>query len=255
MTFRYKSNTSTFSFFFIFALSVVEGLSLTSCKDSTIIPPLTESKVDLQVEYSLGEKELLDDSIAYANKAGNAFSISRLEYYLSDISVKENGKWWIPVSEYQYFDALDQPENEPLVVPIGSYDSIRFNIGLYPALNKTNALPPELYNIRMAWPDAMGGGYHFLKLEGHFLNEKFEAKGYALHVGTDACLRSVTLPLSFEATLAEHSMKLKMDISEWYGGPNVFDLDKGVNYTMGEDSLMNALADNGVGVFKEVVFD
>ena len=34
----------------------------------------------------------------------------------------------------------------------------------------------------MAWPDVMGGGYHFLKLEGHYKKDSLLA-GYAMHIG------------------------------------------------------------------------
>jgi hypothetical protein len=52
-------------------------------------------------------------------------------------------------------------------------------------------LSTTLDNLNMAWPTAMGGGYHFLKMEGHYLDSLNTNQGYAIHIGKNENLMPV----------------------------------------------------------------
>ena len=45
----------------------------------------------------------------------------------------------------------------------------------------------------MAWPTAMGGGYHFMKVEGHYLDTSNTIQGFAIHLGKNNNLVNVLI--------------------------------------------------------------
>jgi len=224
-------------------------LFILSCKDDDI-KKLKRIRVDM--EYTFGNEVFEPDSLRYEILSGDSVSVTRMEYYISNIEFYKNGVWK-GSDAYFYMNALD-PKGFSIEADVNSCDSIRLILGLTPENNKTSALKPLPENVKMAWPDVMGGGYHFLKLEGHFLDKNREYKGYALHMGTNATARTHVMPLDAELTEDEQELKLAMDIGSWFQSPYTFDFKSGLNYTMGIDSLMTHLANNGEGSIKVVDF-
>lgn len=230
----------------IFFLTII-GL-LYSCKDDDVVDS-PSSFLEFGISYDVGGDELLEDSIAYKNQADIEFSISRLEYFLSDVAFHRNGKW-ASTQNYAYLNPFGTSDRIRLEIEPGNYDSVGFHIGLSSSWNKSNALPSRLNYMNMAWPDVMGGGYHFLKFEGHYLDSMGASKGFALHVGKDESLRWVAFPLAGSVHDGTNMLHFRMDILEWMGAIHTMNFHEQPPYTMGIDSLMFKLADNGSRVFE-----
>jgi hypothetical protein len=103
----------------------------------------------------------------------------------------------------------------------------------------------------MLWPDVMGGGYHFLKLEGKYLDSLKNEKGIAIHIGLNSSLVNHH-PINSDIKIVENntsSVKLAMNLNEWFMNPYTFDFNRDGNYTMGDSTAMNFIKNNGNDVF------
>jgi hypothetical protein len=188
----------------------------------------------------------------YQNGARELYSISRLNYFLSDIAFYKSGAPVYKIDTVVYIDAknsysLITPDVSPF-----SYDSISYSIGVPASYNAHGKLAPTYENIAMEWPDAMGGGYHFLKLEGHWKYAGSVA-GYTVHLGTDAYLvRGGCRTTGYVSAGAENIITLRMDINEWLEHPNTYSFSTDGVYTMGNAALMKKISENGRDVIQVI---
>lgn len=229
-------------------LGVCLILLLTSaCKKDA---PVISQKMTFQVEHFSALQQLAEDTIQYQNAAGNTYSVTRLEYYISNVRFVSDDGDTSAFDAIHYVNPLRQiGESWEVEIPEGNYRSLSFNIGLTPEKNVSYSLAPTAENINMAWPDVMGGGYHFMKFEGHYLDDQSEKNGFAMHLGMNMWLVEVTIPISLSIVSNPITVTLSMDVNEWFDHPHIYDFNKQGNYTMGVDSLMQKLAENGRNVF------
>ena len=101
----------------------------------------------------------------------------------------------------------------------------------------------------MEWPDGMGGGYHFLKFEGHFVDSG-NTFGFAMHIGTNNYL--VNGKLWARITLGDgvNTLNVGMNMNEWFKNPAVYDFNMDGNYSMSSMMAMEKLMMNGADVLK-----
>ena len=100
----------------------------------------------------------------------------------------------------------------------------------------------------MGWPDMMGGGYHFLKLEGHWMDTGGQL-GYAMHIGKNGFLVKAGTKASLQVLGGKTiNRKLMMNINEWFAHPNTYNLATDGVYSMGNAPLMKKLSENGSDV-------
>lgn len=236
------------------ALLLVNQVFFYSCKnDKEERDFLSTGNVQLNITHEVDDVALLFDSLIYQNAAGNAFSVTRLQYYLSDAVLKTANGNTVFTKGFHYIDATRGDENITLQnIPAGIYTSIQFLIGLDSVTNQSYSLPNTLDNINMSWPDVMGGGYHFIKLEGQYLNTNGAPKGYAVHLGTNAALVRHQ-PLNILLTVEQNKtsqLTLAMNINAWYTQPYNFNFNTDGNYTMGIPELMQIIRNNGKDVFE-----
>lgn len=227
------------------------ALLLAACRKEAPAPPAAPAPVPaawLEVAHHVDGQLLTLDSMCCTNPADVAYSVTRLHYYLSELVLigaagtandTLHGPWYVDAAANTSFPL------DGLVA--GHYSGARLLLGLPPALNTTGALPNTLANINMAWPGPMGGGYHFMKLEGHFLGTG-GLVGFAMHLGTDAFLPACSMPSGFSTTDQGGTIRLSFNINEVFRTPHLYDLDAG-NYSMGSPVLMGQLRDNCADAF------
>ncbi len=236
---------------FIILLSLFIG----ACKGTEEITPtiiVPTGNINLTINHKVDGQLLFFDTLKYTNLANNNFSITRVNYYLSNIKLSTNGVVKYTSNQIVYIDARQQPISILLNnVPLGNYQSISFNIGIDAANNQHGMIPNTDENIGMIWPEVMGGGYHFLKLEGQFLTPSNDRKGYAVHTGLNACLINHN-PITINTTITENqtsTIGITMNINEWYKNPYTYNLFTDGNYTMGDTTTMMQITNNGKDVF------
>lgn len=237
------------------ALSLVLAIGLVACgkddpADPQPAPPPTPpaTGVTLALEHHVDEAPLAFNTIQYVNEAGHAYSITRVEHYLSELTLLGGdgtadhtiaGPWYINGTAGGHFDLG--------ALPVGTYTGATVLLGLPPALNQTGALPNTLENVNMAWPVPMGGGYHFMKFEGHFEHDG-QTSGYAMHLGRDANLPLCTMPQPFTLDGTACTLTLRFNLNEVFRTPHTYDLSTG-NQSMGSMMLMGLLRDNCTDAF------
>ncbi|MDX9752045.1 MAG: hypothetical protein RBT71_13275 [Flavobacteriales bacterium] len=235
------------------ALLIALPLLLGCGKDATDTPapsptPPPATGITLRTEHHVDEASLTWNEILYTNAAGHAYSVTRLEYYLSELTLLGAdgtadhvvpGPWYINAAHAVGF-ALGE-------LPAGTYSGATVLLGLPPALNQTGALPNTLEHVNMAWPVPMGGGYHFMKFEGHFLHDG-SPTGYAMHLGRNENLVTCHMPQPFTLDGAAADLVLRFDLNEVFRTPHTYDLATG-NQSMGSMELMGLLRDNCADAF------
>jgi hypothetical protein len=125
--------------------------------------------------------------------------------------------------------------------------------------------PPE---TGMFWPELLGGGYHYLKLNGSWKDTSNVNRFFNFHMGIGQIYASnvivydsitgyldnsftVTLPAS-SFILDENQNKeigIVMNIDSWFATPHVWDFNYWGGAIMQNQPAMNAAKENGVDVF------
>ena len=238
---------------FLFIISALGVLFQPSCtKDEEEDKPTAVTVPIFTVNMShvvSGEPMVFNERI-YKNAANNPYEVRHLEYYISDFKLMDQQGQWISIqSEPKLINPQDTTKSaktELMNVPVGTYQGISCMIGIPEEENYTGSLPNTIENMNMAWPDPIGGGYHFLKFEGNYQDDKMEWNGYVLHLGNNGFQSPNTITdVSITVSSSNTSMGLTMDMNEWYDNPNFYDFNVQGYYTMAIDSLMEIVSENG----------
>jgi hypothetical protein len=214
-------------------------------------PPQPETGYwPVRLSFRVDNLPLLFDTVLYTNAAGNIYSVHQLQFYLSAFEFTDVSGQKFKSDTVIYADARDlQTLSFDLKgIPAGSYTGVSFMVGMDSVHNVSNCLPANMVNMNMGWPEPMGGGYHFLKLEGIF-EDGGNVFGYAMHLGTCPYAVPVILNRALNHGSVADTLQLSMNINEWFANPNVFDFNSGNNYTMGNDTAMAKLSANGTDIF------
>lgn len=233
----------------LFFSSIAIFLLYGGCKkDEDIIPETINPEALLT--FSIDTGTLYFDNLSYFNSAGNNYSVTNLQFYLSSFEFENaNGNL------HQFDDVIyvDGKLNPGQVIsfpklPAGNYKRMKFLIGLDSLHNKENALPNTIENNNMVWPVPMGGGYHFLKLEGNFIDSG-QTYGFAMHLGRTENSVPVNLVKNFSISSSTPRFNLQMNINEWFKNPHIYNFNTDGNYSMGDSAAMTKLKQNGSDVF------
>jgi hypothetical protein len=205
----------------------------------------------VQIGYKVDQKAFVFDSKDFTCEAGYPYEISKLEYYLSAFSMKDS-KGNIYTSDIVFYLNAKRSETNLLTfsdIPVGDYTDLYFTLGLDTTHNKTNVLEATVDNTNMSWPDMMGGGYHFMKLEGFFTNSSTNT-GFAMHLGRNGNAVKIHLAKLFTIKSNQtNALNLTMNINEWFKNPSVYDFVTDGQYSMSNMPAMQKLSVNGVDVF------
>ncbi len=143
-----------------------------------------QTSVQLNIHHKLGES---DFAIATptTNNLNNDFNVSRLEYYISEISITHDGGTRTNITDlWILVDASEATEIDLGSHDITSVEMITFHIGVDEAHNhldpasyaSDHPLAPQLPSMHWGW----SSGYRFVAYEGmagNSLNQLFELHG------------------------------------------------------------------------------
>jgi hypothetical protein len=235
--------------------SILLGLMLSSCKkEEDKIEPLPNTQVSLAITHSCDGKTIAFDSLLYTNESGSKYSVSRLEYYISGIRLYNTNGDVFSSNKILYVNGRESDIKLSIPnMPIGTYNAIDFLIGMAPAQNISNSLDNTPENINMQWPEVIGGGYHFLKFEGRYLDSAKVNQGFTMHIGTNEMLiqhKKIAINIAVKESIVSE-LPLDMNINEWFKNPYTYDFNKDGNYTMAIPELMTLLKNNGYDTFSK----
>lgn len=221
-----------------------------SCKKHEA--PLEFTKAKFTLKLNVGSYLAEWDTIKYQNAAGNKYAIHTLNLYISNVEIKTaDGKKYTSKKIF-YLDPLFSNKNNFNLdsIPIGEYNELTFYLGIDSLRNKTFALPATTDNLNMAWPDIMGGGYHFIKLEGHYLDTANIKQGFAVHLGKNPNLPSVKILHAMHQKSVNQEYILAFDINEVFMNPYLYNFNIDNNYTMSDSGAMSKIKTNISDAFK-----
>jgi hypothetical protein len=142
-------------------------------------------------------------------------------------------------------------------IPVNHYTQIAFVFGLEGAQNATGYFPNPPEN-NMSWPDVLGGGYHYMKINGRWIDEAGVRQPFNLHTGKIATddgfadnTFTVTLPLE-QFTVSKNSsseLTLQMNVNAWFTNPYLFDFNVFGGSIMQNRAAQEVLQANGRDVF------
>lgn len=195
-------------------------------------------------------------NLAYTNENGDVLSITHLRYLVSNIRFHMvNGPSFV-LTEYVLVD-LENPSSMTFIpeagIPLGNYDQISFTFGFGGEDNAENY--PDLNSASWNWPEDLGGGYHFMQLEGHY-ETKDKPAPYAYHYGTARVSEGVFEINHFNPQIEKDftltgntTMEIRMNIAEWFRNPNTWDLNEYNVNLMGNYEAQKMMQQNGHMVF------
>ena len=224
-------------------------IGVSSCKKDKVI--INEKMVTVDFVHKVNSNIVEMDTIMYTNTFGNDFSVSRLQYFISDIKLhKANGAQII--SEAHYIDGKIASTNSLstslMISDQEQYTGISFTYGLNQARNIDGAFPNPPENS-MEWPLPLGGGYHYMKLEGKH-DSSGTIKNFQCHTGPtrgNQYFKEFKFDKAF--TIKENQkIEIIMNIEKWFSTPNDLDLNI-VTMIMGNEAMQAKLEQNVTDVF------
>lgn len=150
------------------------GLSVFSCQTDAPFTPVASGNLRLVFDNVVGTSDLKLGTGTYQNAVGESFSITKFNYFVSNIRLrKDDGSEYVVPQDSSYFLIQeDQPTSQTITlnnIPVGKYTGLTYLAGvdslrsMADLSRRTGVLDPGLNN-GMYWD--WNSGYIFLKLEG-----------------------------------------------------------------------------------------
>tara|TARA_B110001454_G_scaffold17399_1_gene15653 strand:+ start:805 stop:1515 length:711 start_codon:yes stop_codon:yes gene_type:complete len=201
-------------------------------------------KILINFSHHVDGQELSSENMNHTNLAGESYNVKTLKYILSDIRLLGDNKTEILLKDIHYVDIDDVSTSffESNLVELGLSTSyyLSFTFGLDSNMNITNNYVNESFHTTMAWPELMGGGYHYMRLEGAYQND---STFYNTHTGPTMGMDysfSFTEGINIDNSIENQEFLLSMNLNNWYQNPNTINLANGIMMDMPKQmQLMN----------------
>lgn len=231
------------------------ALLMAACTDRDKYGELT-----LFAVHEVDGTSLVMDALRYTNEASNPYLVNEAQWFISNLELEDHDGNRVMLADTWYIDT-NIPETQTIwvsEVPTGSYRILRFTFGLSDADNLTGRFnnPPE---SNMFWPDELGGGYHYMKLNGKYLTPDSLLAPIAIHLGrgqnsdhSEFYDNSFTVELSVELDVydgQDYQVSLVMNINKWFRDPHVYDFNAFGSAIMQNQEAQQLLKENGRDVF------
>ncbi len=242
-------------------------------KKAEPIPEPPAGTIVFSVDHQVNGMPLKFNEMIYRNAAGNDYLITDVMYFISDITFYRNDGTHQTIGEWKDIFYVDEaiPETKTIQfydkIVAGTYDSINFVFGISESKNKSFMYvnPPEVF---MGWPEVLGGGYHYMMINGKWKDEAGVDLPYNFHLGIGQLYKgagynvdsiyafvqnyfTVSLPgSSFQlADKEQATFGLTMNIEKWFENPYVYDHNYWGGAIMQNQPAMQMVKENGWDVF------
>ncbi|MDR0368685.1 MAG: hypothetical protein LBH82_06045 [Bacteroidales bacterium] len=241
-----------------------------SCREK----PVIDKRIPLSVQFihRVDGVPIVLDTKHYSNEAGNKYIVNEIKYFISELHFYKNDKTKIAVRQNKGIHYVDTDYPNTLFwtisenIPEGHYDSIGFTFGLNAADNYSYRFvnPPE---SNMSWPQLLGGGYHYMMINGKFLKDDSTYSPLNIHLGRGQIYRgstqsidsligfvdnhfSVVLKKSFRIRKGHATdLTFVMNMENWFKNPFIYDFNYWGSHIMQNQPAMQMLKENGRNVF------
>lgn len=234
------------------------SLCFTSCEREC------NGHVKFKFLFNVDGETLQQDTCKYRNAAGNIYLVTEAQYFISDVRLTGADGKQVKIGSdggAHYVDAdiastmTWLPTDE---IPAGVYTSLSFVFGLAPERDYHYADPPE---NNMSWPASLGGGYHYMKINGKWQRDDGTLSPFNLHLGVgrhlDADGNTIdlidnTFTVSIGLTDFEigsdktvEDITLAMNVNNWFVNPHLFDFNVYGGSIMQNQEAQEILMANG----------
>lgn len=224
-------------------------------------------KVILKFEHKIDGNAVAYNIMKYINEAGNQYEITNVKWFISDLTLYKKGQtpFVVKRTTTSHYIDTDIPATQTWAItddiPEGIYDSISLIFGFTPEENISYMFsnPPE---SDMLWPEFLGGGYHYMQLNGFWKDTVDFRRAFNFHMGigrvingTDTTFVHNYFKVSFNTPITLYTNKKKeitvaMNIDEWFKNPHTWDFNYWGPAMMDNEDAMRTAKENGeVGVF------
>jgi len=245
-------------------------LFLAACGDPDPEPDSPYGKIAIRFHHYCDGQALEYDVRKYMNEAGNNYMVNEIQYFISDVYLLRTGNdhfidGW---KDIHYVDSDIESSREWAVyddITTGFYEGISFTFGINEDKNQSLMYtdPPESL---MFWPEYLGGGYHYMKLNGKWLDTNNLERPFNFHLGIgqeyDPVSGEITgfiqnyftvdIPEAhFEVFPGEVTIiDIVMHVDRWFKSPNTYDHNFWGGDIMQKQEAMKQACENGQDVFE-----
>lgn len=251
---------------FLFTISF-----LWACEgDEPVVEP---QGVRLHFEQHINSDPLVFNNMRYVNDAGNPYEVTEIMYFISDLKLYHSNGSIVSggsLSDIHYTDTNLPETGEWLLtggIPAGIYDSLSFTFGIKSEKNQSFMFvnPPE---VNMAWPQVLGGGYHYMMLNGWWRDTVDVRRPFNFHLGIGQIyannsnqVADITgfIDNSFKITASGGpfrvetskvtNLRLVMNVESWFNTPVIYDHNTWGGAIMQNQEAMHIACLNGRDVF------
>lgn len=249
---------NTYKQFIQIIASIILVLTISACsKNSDPAPTFDESKLapfSIEFDNIVGERTFALDNVnnQYTNAKGEKFSISSLQYFISNIKLATaSGETYTVNQDSSYFLIKGADRGTRFTktrVPVGDYTKLTFTIGVdslrstMDISKRTGVLDPASGHDGMYW--GWNSGYIFFKLEGNSPSISDDINGdptgnkkFRYHIGgfggysspTINNIKTVTIDLTAAGIAKvradrQSNVHLFVDIMKVFNGSNSFSI-------------------------------
>ena len=196
-----------------------------------------------EIQYFISDVTLIND-----NPEGDHLINAWKDIHYIDTDIPSTHEWKV-------FDDIIQ----------GDFTAIRFTFGINEEKNQSLMYtdPPESL---MFWPEYLGGGYHYMKLNGKWLDTNDLERPFDFHFGIGQIYDPLTGDITgfiqnyFEVELPEANFEIKtgeettinivMHIDRWFKNPHTYDHNFWGGDIMQKQEAMKVGCENGQDVFE-----
>jgi hypothetical protein len=244
--------------FFILTFSLLTG----SC-----IKPEKSGTLEITFLHTIDEKPVQWNQLIYTNAAGNQYQLNEVKYFISGIClhIADSNRFRVPQDEGIHYVDCSLPNSLHWIIkdiPLMHCIGISFVFGLDALDNISNRFvnPPE---CNFSWPNYLGGGYHYMQINGKFINNGGNIQNMNIHTGigqeyneNDEIINyvhnyfTVYCPVNF--SIKEESITtiiLNMEIQRWFDTPHLYNFDDFGAGIMKNQHAQKLLKENGWNIF------
>lgn len=203
---------------------IVLLLGVFACKKET----QEQGTVQLTFQHVVNGQQLALGTGNYNNTFGEAFTVTAMKYYISNISfvTMDNKEVKAPVDYYLVDESIAASKILLVQAPKGEYRAMKFFVGVDSIRNVSGAQTGALDVLHgMFW--SWNSGYIMAKLEGTSPASTEPTKKLTYHIGgyrqVNSAIQQVemVLPISIAVgSTSKPDVTIEADAYKWLGGPN-----------------------------------
>ena len=244
-------------------LFLILSVVLISCNNDDEATPPADVSVDFTFSHNWEGSVITNsdfDQIQYTNENGEELSISKLDYLISDITFTNTTTGEVYAADDYNFISVRNNTNmsftPDITIPAGTY-AVSFTFGFDDEDNQ-DGVYQDLNTIGWNVPMMLGGGYHYMRLEGKFIDNTSAEVGYQYHTiraADNTVTPMILTDTSFEVELGNIQIvegvgiTIEMDVAEWFKNPNTWDLNVLHSMLMPNYNAQIMMSENGRSAF------